>query len=100
MRVRVSRFLMPAGMGLAALVLGAATLPPIISGSAGLWEVSHSADGAKAEKASVQSAAVLAQWENRRSQCTRTVISATETQAVISYTCPGGDFGRSSIKVI
>jgi len=91
---------MPAGMGLAALAVGAATLPTLISGSGGLWEVSRSADGANAEKACVPSAAVLAQWEHRRAQCSHDVISATGTEAVIHYTCPGGEFAQSRIKVI
>lgn len=100
MRVRVNRFLMPAGMGLTALLLGAATLPPAIADSGGLWEVSKSATGANAEKRCVAQAAVLAQWEHRQAQCTRVVISSTPTGAVIHYTCPGGGFGRSKMSVI
>ena len=100
MRVRISRFLMPAGMGLAALMLGAAALPPVIAASGGLWEVSRSASGANAERRCVPSASVLAQWEHRNAQCSRTVLSSTATQAVINYTCPGGGFGRSHIRVI
>ncbi len=100
MRVSVNRFLMPAGMGLAALALAAATLPPAIAGSGGLWEVSRSATGTNPEKRCVPQAAVLAQWEHRRAQCTRVVISATATEAVIHYTCTGGGFGQSRLKVI
>lgn len=100
MRVCVNRFLMPAGMGLAALALAAATLPPTIAGSGGLWEVSRSATGTNPEKRCVPQAAVLAQWEHRRAQCTRVVISATTTEAVIHYTCTGGGFGQSRMKVI
>ncbi len=100
MRVRVDRFLMPAGLGLAALVLGAATLPPAIAESGGLWEVSRSATGANAERRCVPQAAVLAQWEHRRAQCTRVVIRASATDAVIHYTCPGGGFGHSQVRVL
>lgn len=100
MRVRVSRFLMPFGAGMGALVLGAATLPPVIADSAGLWEVSRSATGTNAERRCVPSATVLAQWEHRKTQCTRTILSATATEAVINYTCPGGGFGRSHLRVI
>ena len=92
--------MMPAGLGLAVLVLGAATLPPVIAGSGGLWEVSRSATGADAEKSCVPQASVLAQWEHRRAQCTRIVVSATATEAIIHYTCPAGDFGHSKMKVI
>ena len=97
---RVARFLMPVAAGVAALVLGAATLPPAIADSGGLWEVSRSATGAGAEKSCVPQASVLAQWEHRRGQCTRVVISSTATEAVIHYTCPAGDFGNSRMKVI
>ena len=100
MRTGVSRFLTAAGFGLAALILGAATLPPVIANSGGLWEVSRSATGAGAEKSCVPQASVLAQWEHRKAQCTRVVVSATATEAIIHYTCPMGDFGHSKMKVI
>ena len=87
-------------MGLAAVMLGAATLPPVIRDSGGLWEVSRSATGANAEKRCVPSASVLAQWEHRRAQCTRVVISSTATESVIHYTCPDGGFGHSKVRVI
>jgi hypothetical protein len=91
---------MPLAVLTAAMALGAATLPLVIAESGGLWEVSHSATGASAEKSCVPQAAVLAQWEHRRAQCTRVVISATATDAVIHYTCPGGGFGHSQVHVI
>jgi hypothetical protein len=80
--------------------LTAATLPPTIAGSGGLWEVSRSATGADAERRCVPSAAMLSQWEHRRAQCTRVVLSATATGAVINYTCAKGGFGRSKMQVI
>ena len=58
------------------------------------------ATGANAEKRCVPSASVLAQWEHRRAQCTRVVISSTETESVIHYTCPDGGFGHSKVRVI
>lgn len=91
---------MPAGMGLAAVTLTAANLPPVVAGSGGLWEVSKSITGARPERRCVPSASVLAQWEHRRAQCTRVVISSTGAEAVIHYTCPGDGFGQSKIKVI
>jgi hypothetical protein len=87
-------------MGLAALALGAASLPPVIAHSGGLWEVSRSATGARPTKLCVPAAAIFAQWEHRRARCKRDVISASESGAVISYTCPSGDFGRSQVRVI
>ena len=91
---------MPAGMGLAALGLGAAALPPVIAESGGLWEVSRSATGAAAERSCVPQASVLAQWEHRRAQCTRVVISSGPEDATIHYTCPGGGFGTSHVRVL
>jgi|SoimicmetaTmtLPB_FD_contig_61_792926_length_691_multi_2_in_0_out_0_2 hypothetical protein len=88
--------------GLAAAVVGltAATLPPVLSTSGGLWEVSKSATGANGEKLCVPQAVALSQWEHRKGQCTRAVLSSTETEAVIHYTCTGGGFGQSKIRVI
>jgi hypothetical protein len=100
MRVGVGKFLMPAGMGLAALALGAAALPPVLSQSGGLWEVSRSATGSKADKVCAPQAAAFAQWEHRRIRCTRTILRSSATDAVINYTCPSGDFGRSHVRVI
>ena len=91
---------MPAGMGLAMLTLAAATLPPVLSASGGLWEVSKSAAGTNAERLCVPQAAALSQWEHRKGQCTRVVISSTATDAVIHYTCTGGGFGQSKMHVI
>jgi hypothetical protein len=91
--------LIPAGMGLVALALGAATLPPAIADSGGLWEVSRSATGARPTKICAQ-AALFAQWEHRQAQCRRTVISSSPLYAVVTYTCRGGDFGRSNVRVI
>jgi hypothetical protein len=91
---------MAAGGGILALVLGAAAMPPTIAESGGLWEVSRSATGAAAERICVPQASVLAQWEHRRGQCTRVVISSTASEAIIHYTCPAGEFGHSKMKVI
>lgn len=91
---------MPVGAGMAALMLGAATLPPILSNSGGLWEVSRSATGSRATKICIPRAAVFAQWEHRRARCSRTILSASATDAVINYTCASGDFGRSHVRVI
>jgi hypothetical protein len=91
---------MTVGLAAAGLALTAATLPATISGPGGLWEVSRSATGANAERKCVPAASVLAQWEHRQGQCTRTVVASTATEAVISYTCAGGGFGQSKLKVI
>ena len=91
---------MPVGAGLGTLALAAATLPPTIAGSGGLWEVSRSATGTNPERRCVPQAAALAQWEHRRAQCTRVVITGGATEAVIHYSCTGRGFGQSRLKVI
>ena len=92
---RTRSFLIPI-----ALILSAAALPqPLASGPA-VWEVSKSANGAGAERSCIANSAILAQWEHRRSQCTRTVISSSADQAVIEYSCPGGGFGRSHVRLV
>src|SRR5690606_34370450 len=100
MRVTVLKLLMSAGMGLAALALSAPTLPPAVAGSGGLWEVSRSATGARSSRVCVPSAAAFGQWEHGRVRCTRQVLSASASDAIITYNCPGGDFGRSHVRVI
>ena len=99
MTMRVKRSL-TTGLPVAALALGAATLPPVIAGSGGLWEVSRSATGANAERKCMPAAVALAQWEHRGAKCTRTIVSSTATETVVSYTCAGGGFGQSKMKVI
>jgi hypothetical protein len=100
MRVRVEKYLITGGLALASLALGAATLPPVIAGSGGYWEVSRSATGVRPTKLCVPQAVLFAQWEHRRARCKREVISSSATDSVVSYTCPSGDFGRSHIRVI
>ena len=97
MKRNSTRFGLTAAAGIA---LSAATLPPVLSASGGLWAVSKSATGTNAERQCVPQAAALAQWEHRKGQCTRVVISSTETEAVIHYTCTGGGFGQSKLRVI
>lgn len=93
---RVNLLILPA----AGLLLAAATLPPVLTGPRGLWDVSRSAIGANPTRVCLPAAAVLAQWEHRSSQCTRVVISSTAVESVIQYTCVGGGFGQAKVRVI
>lgn len=80
--------------------LAAAALPePLTSGRA-LWEVSKAADGSGAHRICVPEPAMLAQWEHRNSQCERTVVRASGDKAVIEYSCSGGGFGRSDVRLV
>ena len=83
----------------AAAVLGAATLPTALRGR-GEWEVSTSASGAKATYHCLADAALLTQWEHRREQCRRVVLSGTADRGDVQYTCAGGGFGNSKVQVI
>ena len=86
--------------GLAAVPLLAAALPPPLTTGPALWEVGKSADGAGALRSCVADPGVLAQWEHRRSQCKRTVLTSTNDDAVIEYSCPDGGFGRSHVRLV
>jgi hypothetical protein len=66
----------------------------------GLWEVSRSAAGSGAVRQCIANPAALAQWEHRGRPCTRVILSDKGSEAIIHYTCPAGDFGRSSMTVI
>ena len=91
-------------LGLSALSAGmfvtlvAAAMPQAMKG-AGLWEVSKSAVG-HGERICLSDPALLTQWEHRRSQCTRVVVSSTAERAVVQYTCTGGGFGTAKVQVI
>jgi hypothetical protein len=43
---------------------------------------------------------LLAQVEHRGRNCSHSLISSNESQAVIEYKCAGSEFGRSKITVI
>lgn len=98
-RREMRRFLLP----LAALGISAAAVatPAILPGVApGLWEVSRSATGRAPVRLCLPDLAAMAQWEHRGGACTRVVLSQTAREAVIHYTCPAGDFGRSRMTVV
>jgi hypothetical protein len=85
------------GAGLPAAALVPHALAPAMGG---LWEVSRSASGQNPTRICVASPDQLAQFEHRQRQCSRTVVSDSGTQALISYTCPGGGFGQSKMTLI
>ncbi|MFC7536870.1 DUF3617 domain-containing protein [Sphingomonas sp. GCM10030256] len=85
----------------AAIVLIAAGAPLALRGvEGGRWEISRSASGAGASRLCVADVTALAQYEHRGQACTRMVLSDKGDETVIHYTCPAGDFGRTSITVI
>lgn len=83
----------------AAAALAAASLPAALKGG-GMWEISRSASGADGERQCLADAALLTQWEHRRGQCTRVIVSGTSDKAQVHYTCTGGGFGTSYVSVL
>jgi hypothetical protein len=86
---------------LSAALLAAATVPRALAPAAGgLWEVSRSANGHDPARICAATPDVLAQFEHRQGRCTRTVIRDSGADAEIHYTCAGGGFGQSKVKLV
>ena len=83
-----------------ALALGGAAPAALRGVGGGSWEVSRSANGHGATRLCVADPAVLAQFEHRGAACTRVILSDKPGEAVIHYTCPAGEFGRTTMTVI
>jgi hypothetical protein len=84
-----------------AAMLAAASIPRALAPAlGGMWEVSRSANGHNPTRICVASPAMLAQFEHRQESCTRNVVSDIGTETLISYSCPGGGFGQSKMKLI
>jgi hypothetical protein len=80
-------------------MLGGATLPSALSGG-GEWSVSTNATGTNGARHCLSDAGILTQWEHRRAQCTRVVLTGTPERADVQYTCTGGGFGNSKVQVL
>ena len=86
---------------LSAAALAAAAVPRALApASGGLWEVSRSANGHNPTRICVASADLLAQFEHRQRRCSRTVVSDSGNETLISYNCAGGGFGQSKMTLI
>ena len=62
-----------------------------------MWEISRG--GAERVRVCLADPKILAQYENRAGNCSRTVIRDSGSSATIHYTC-GSDFGQSSITAL
>ena len=79
----------------------AATVPSALKQIAGgLWEVSGSPGSQSPIRQCVADVQLLAQFEHRSRNCTRTVLSDNGSSTVISYRCGPSDFGQSQVDVI
>src|SRR5688500_17175821 len=86
---------------LMAMALIAAQRPTALAQTApGLWEI-DGVPGARAPaRECVADVVALAQFEHRAKSCQRNVVSDGPSSAVITYTCPGSEFGRSKLTVL
>jgi len=79
----------------------AATVPSALSQIAGgLWEVSGAPGSPAPIRQCVADIQMLAQFEHRSRNCTRTVLSDNGTSTVINYRCGPSDFGQSQVDVV
>ena len=86
------------GIGLVAALAAAATPAALSQIEGGLWEVART--GVQPVRLCVANPVALAQFEHRNTSCTREVLRDAASGATIHYSCPGGGFGHSSVKVI
>jgi hypothetical protein len=83
---------------LVALPLAAASASIFTTAEPGLWEVSRT--GSQPVKLCVGNTAMLAQFEHRNTRCSRSIIRDSGSAATVHYTCPGGDFGQSDLRLV
>lgn len=92
---------MVGGAGVILLALAAASRPAVLSrASGGLWEIRVLPSAGAPQRMCLADPALLAQFEHRRTSCTRVVIRDQPAFAEVHYTCTGGGFGRSEITLI
>lgn len=93
---RLTRLL---ALSAAALGVAAAAAPSVLAtAEGGLWEVTRS--GAQPVRVCAPNPALLAQFEHRGTNCTREVIRDSASSATLTYSCPGGGFGRSTLTLV
>lgn len=89
-----------AGLAAGALALGGLAPVALQGVAAGQWEVSRSATGHDPVRLCVADPAALAQFEHRAAPCTRVILSDRQSELVVHYTCPTGEFGRTRVTVL
>ena len=87
-------------IGVAGISLAAAAATPSVltQVAGGQWEITRS--GQAPVLLCIANPAILAQFENREGKCTRNVVRDGGSAATIHYSCAGGGFGQSDIKVL
>ncbi|HVF37278.1 MAG TPA: DUF3617 family protein [Sphingomicrobium sp.] len=66
----------------------------------GLWEVSHSATGRDPVRLCVPAPEMLAQFEHRQGNCTRSLVNDRGSSALFHYQCSDGGFGQANVTLI
>lgn len=82
----------------AALLVAAASASVFATAEPGLWEIKPG--GSEAVKLCVPNTMALTQFEHRNSKCSRTVIRDNGSSATVHYTCAGGDFGQTDVRLV
>jgi hypothetical protein len=74
-------------------------LPALSVLQSGLWEIRETGNGAPPRSICVADARALMQVQHHNLPCSRLVIDNHPRSATVHYTCPAGDFGRTTIRV-
>jgi hypothetical protein len=87
-----------AAAAMGAVLVAAAPLSIFSQTEPGKWEIDRGA--AEPKRLCITNLKILAQFEHRNVNCTRTVIRDSRSEAVVHYTCRGGDFGESRMTAL
>ena len=89
-----------AAIALPAAALAASGPSALEQIAGGLWEMSGAPGSQAPIRQCIADVQMLAQFEHRARNCTRTVLDDNGTTTVISYRCGPSDFGQSQVNVI
>ena len=81
-------------------VIGAAQPVALAHLAGGLWELTGVPGSRTPVRQCLTDMMVLAQFEHRGRNCSRTVVSDAGNSSVISYNCGAAGFGQSQIDVL
>jgi hypothetical protein len=87
-----------AAAAIGAVFVAAAPLTIFSQTKPGYWEIVR--NGAEPKRVCLANLDILAQLEHRNASCTRTVIRDRQSEAVVHYTCRGGDFGQTRLTAL
>lgn len=85
---------------LAAITIAAQRPAVLAQASPGLWEIAGVPGVKVPAKECIADLTSLAQFEHRRTNCSRTIVGESGNSVRISYECSGGGFGSSKMTLI